>query len=1087
MFLLRYIYRIFNVQPGERRLVTWLLLHSFCMGITLTFVDTAAYTLFLSRYESQLLPIAYIVASSITVLIGLIFARLEMRFSVVRLFTVNISLIIVGVIGFWWFFNTTSQAWPALAAVVGFDVIWVLSNLEFWGLAGRVFNVRQGKRLFGLVGVGETIATIVGGAAVPFLIRLVQTQDLLILAAIAAVGSLFLMRFIATRYLSSLSAKQNEAVQNIERRPSQLLRERYIQLIFLMAGLTVTTLYFVDNAYYNQAQQQFVENTDLAAFLGLFLSITAFLQLFSRGVLSGWVLGRHGIRIGLLVLPISLSFGSIMAIVANLLSGAGGWVFIFVVLTKALDKMLRYALNRASVLVLYQPLAPGERLWSQSVAESIIEPIAGIIGGIVLLVLNTVFQFTAVQLLAATLLILGIWIIVAILLNREYTYVLMSALNRRQLGGAGLNFTDNESIAILRRTLKSAHVGEVIYALHLLEVAQHPDLLSTLCDLLNHPHSKVRAEVLSKIEAHQVTSAQSALIDMLVKEQDVAIRSKVLVVLAAIGASSIVVPYLDHPSDELRYGAIIGLLKYAQGAYFSIAHSRLLIHAKSPSAIDRDRAASIIGEVARRELRMLLYDLLHDQDKLVRSRALSAAARLRHPSFVPLIIRQLAYHEGAFAAVNALAAYDAVIIPDLIRACEHPELSREGRIRIIRILARMRAKDARLWLIQRIALEDELVRYHILLALHAISYHTEQADRPWVEAQLRAEVGEATWALAAILDLDGDDTYLLRRALQQEYELTCKRIFLLLGFIYSPSIIQTAQNNYAHPSKEKRAYAIEILDNTVGQDLKTLIIPLFDAIQAEPQLEALSVFFPQKRMTVEERIQEICHSNTKTIHPWTKACALYTAVKLGDIRFSGDVVAALEDADFVVQETALWALRQVAQGLYRLYVNTLRNSLISAKTASASVISQLEREIHGKKRMLLTIEKVIILKTISIFSETPDDLLAEIALIVEELELEAGVQFITKGDVGNCLYIIVSGSVRVHDHEKTFVHLGEREVVGELALLDSEPRHASVTTIEKTLLLKLDQEPFFELIANNPEVVRGIMRVLTRRLRAATA
>jgi CRP-like cAMP-binding protein len=134
---------------------------------------------------------------------------------------------------------------------------------------------------------------------------------------------------------------------------------------------------------------------------------------------------------------------------------------------------------------------------------------------------------------------------------------------------------------------------------------------------------------------------------------------------------------------------------------------------------------------------------------------------------------------------------------------------------------------------------------------------------------------------------------------------------------------------------------------------------------------------------------------------------------------------------------------------------------------------------------LLTIEKVIVLKTVSIFIETPDALLAEIASILKEVEVHAGDHIIEKGDVGNCLYIIAEGEVVVHDGERTITHLGEREVVGELALLDSEPRTASVTAVENGLLLRLDQDAFYELIADYPDIVRGIMRVLARRLRAA--
>jgi CRP-like cAMP-binding protein len=62
-------------------------------------------------------------------------------------------------------------------------------------------------------------------------------------------------------------------------------------------------------------------------------------------------------------------------------------------------------------------------------------------------------------------------------------------------------------------------------------------------------------------------------------------------------------------------------------------------------------------------------------------------------------------------------------------------------------------------------------------------------------------------------------------------------------------------------------------------------------------------------------------------------------------------------------------------------------------------------------------------------------------------------------------------------------YLGERDVFGEMALLDPEPRLASVTAIEATRLFRLDQAPFYELMAERPEVATGVIRVLSGHLR----
>lgn len=133
--------------------------------------------------------------------------------------------------------------------------------------------------------------------------------------------------------------------------------------------------------------------------------------------------------------------------------------------------------------------------------------------------------------------------------------------------------------------------------------------------------------------------------------------------------------------------------------------------------------------------------------------------------------------------------------------------------------------------------------------------------------------------------------------------------------------------------------------------------------------------------------------------------------------------------------------------------------------------------------MLTTIEKVIILKKVDIFSKTPDDVLADVANLLEEVEISEGETIFKQGDLGDSMYVIVDGKVSVQEGDHLLNYLGERDVFGEMALLDPEPRMASVTAVEPTRLFRLDQAPFYQLIAERPEVATGIIRVLTRRLR----
>lgn len=133
--------------------------------------------------------------------------------------------------------------------------------------------------------------------------------------------------------------------------------------------------------------------------------------------------------------------------------------------------------------------------------------------------------------------------------------------------------------------------------------------------------------------------------------------------------------------------------------------------------------------------------------------------------------------------------------------------------------------------------------------------------------------------------------------------------------------------------------------------------------------------------------------------------------------------------------------------------------------------------------MLTTIEKVITLKTVSIFSQTADEVLAEMASILKEQTAQAGETIVRKGEFGDSLYIIVAGQVRVHDGDHTLTHLGDRDIFGELSVLDAEPRSATVTATVETQLFCLDQESLYELMTTRVEVIYGIMRVLCQRVR----
>lgn len=132
---------------------------------------------------------------------------------------------------------------------------------------------------------------------------------------------------------------------------------------------------------------------------------------------------------------------------------------------------------------------------------------------------------------------------------------------------------------------------------------------------------------------------------------------------------------------------------------------------------------------------------------------------------------------------------------------------------------------------------------------------------------------------------------------------------------------------------------------------------------------------------------------------------------------------------------------------------------------------------------MLLIEKILLLKNSDIFKKCSEVDLIDIASICIENHIDSGVTLFKKGDTGNCMYFIYSGQVSIHDGEHQIALLAENEIFGELSLLDSDSRSASATTISDCILLKIEQEPFYDVIATSTEILKGIMRTLCRRLR----
>lgn len=102
-----------------------------------------------------------------------------------------------------------------------------------------------------------------------------------------------------------------------------------------------------------------------------------------------------------------------------------------------------------------------------------------------------------------------------------------------------------------------------------------------------------------------------------------------------------------------------------------------------------------------------------------------------------------------------------------------------------------------------------------------------------------------------------------------------------------------------------------------------------------------------------------------------------------------------------------------------------------------------------------------------------------------------GAVVVNEGDEGHSLFIVQKGALKAYcmddkGREVTLSLLDPGDYFGELAVLDSEPRSASVVTIEPSLLLQIPGTAFLELIDLHPACRQVILRNLSARIRHLT-
>lgn len=911
---------LFDVKPGEgrRTLLLWLL--SFCGGLAHVFAYSASRALFLTWREATDFPFVYMGVALALLAVGQIFGRVERKTSH-RVLAPSICLfLILSYAGLWFWFRQGGGEWTSLVLAVWYGVSFFLTNLAFWSLAGRAFDLRQSKRLYGLIGSGWFSAFFLAGFSMPWAARMLGAVNLLLPTCAGLVLALFLSIIVlgvlppVTRE-SGAGAKREGA----SRRAAKSAGKGYLLRIQLFWGLAAAGYFLADLAFNVQAEAHIPKQEALAGFFGAFMALASAGALAVQGLFSGRVINRLGPVNALFLLPLALAVASLALVGARFaFPDVPVALFWAAAACKFFDLVLRNAVHKPAFMVLYQPLDPGVRLAAQTSVEGFARPAATLVVSAALILLGRFISLNAVNVCLMLLGLIGLWLWCGRSLQRRYPEALMRAVKQRVFGSGQVSLDDRYSVELVAKRLESDNPAEVIYSVELLEKAL-PETLDTLVlGNLYHSSELVRLDGLARVERMRLTYPLGEVLDMALNAETPAIRGAALRAYAAVkegDALEQVTEHLEDPAPEVAMGAMVGLINYGGIEGVLAGGEKLMRLARSLRAKDRIMAARTLGEIGQASFYRPLIPLLEDDEPEVRRAALLASAKLGSPRLVPPLAANLAIVELRGLAIKALAAVENGAVQAMQQFFESDDSSRSIRMGLLRAATLSQNEEVTGFLISQAGHQDPVLRRLALegLAEKGWKAHDEQAKE--ILAQVRQECGFAAGLWFRRFLLDGiEECALLCKALEEEARASTDRGVILVCLVTQAKDSRTlaeARRALAGDSRTKKALALEAMENVLNKELRRLFMPLLEDLPLRDRVQVLLKSNAQPAPDKETLLIELALGGQGDVGLWTRAAAVYAMGLLCSRKFVEPLQAILAQEEPLLAETGQWALNRI--------------------------------------------------------------------------------------------------------------------------------------------------------------------------------
>jgi AAA family ATP:ADP antiporter len=1060
-------------EPGEEKPMLLLLGMGFFMGIFLATYQIGSETLFLIELGEDYLDYAFFAAGGLGILSTLIFVLLQKKINYSTLIVSNLFVIFLFMAGMRFAFqqveyDSAAEGFKLLPFVmfVMIGPITAITILGFWGVFGRMFDLRASKRIIGGIDTGALTATIIAFFSIPLIQKIPgmgESYDLLFVSAIASFGVLFFTIWIIKNFNLDKATKVEKGDGKVKEVSFfDLVKDPYLGLLCLFLIFSVGASIFVDYTFYTVTEINFPEEDKLTTFLSFFSGTIMIMSFLIQSFINDIIIGRFGLKVALMTMPIILILFTVGGIISGHIFGyeVRGkeflFFFLFTVSAKAFTASLRDALENPAFKLFFLPIDIKIRFDIQTRIEGVVNQIAILIAGLFQMALGLSVYL---KLIHYSYFIVGLGAMVIYLAGKlfaQYKITLKATLEKQKdaLKGDGKRNEQN-TINTLKHEITSKSPERIIHGLKLLERLDPIQFEYALLDMLNLRFADVRKYAYQKLDEHLCFEA----LDIIKKDA-------------------------KTEGDEEALRAAKQTIKNLETvAMFELSDVNIRKLLRSTESKDRIMIARILAKSTDDKHLAYVLELLRDINPDVRMAAMITAGKLKRPELWPTLIENLHISTYGNTAMSALGiggeASFYTIDTSFYKTGQHADTM----LRIVQLLGKIGGKTAADLLWKKIDFPDKKIVSELLLSLSYLGFQARDFQASRIKIILESEIGDIAWNIKTTLDIPKESHLdeMIREAFVEEDRQNYNNLFMLLSMIYDSQNILLIKENIQDGTTDSITFAVEMMDVFVEEELKPKLFPVVDDLKVEEKLSRLHNFYPPEDFeSYHDLLLQIINRNYNRINRYTKALAFYRISQMDDIEVTADLIANLFNPDPFLLQTAAYTIYSLDKEAYHLHTKRLRASIKKEldKAILPPVFRGEDEDFHQK---LLLIERVIFLKDIPEFSKIPGDLITLMAELVDEIRVKEGTSIVEEGEKGNIpTYIVLDGTVDIYADDKLVKTESRGGLIGENLILKTDRIEYTALTRNQCTMLVLAKEDLLDLMSKHVPILEVFIDLLNK-------